>query len=155
MPGGMCGQGVGGVVPGVTNVAVSSPRLGGKRQEPAEASLTWILWWGCGQPAPRCQALPAPPCAPARGTSSGGCAPTFSLSLLFLLRGRGLCPGRRCEGVRGVLGIPDPAGPSPTGVPWCHQDPSGNVAAAQELLVCELAVLQGLGVTSSPQNCPL
>lgn len=143
------------------------PCLGGKRQEPAEASLTWILWWGCGQPAPRCQAsartslcscpclLPVTRGGWAEERSSGCYAPKFSLSLLFLLCGRGGCQGRRSGGVGGVLGIPHPGGPSPTSIPWCHQGHSRQVAAVQVLLVCDLGMLQGLGVTSSPQNCPL
>lgn len=53
----------------------------------------------------------------------------------------------------GVLGIPDPGGPSSSGIPWCHQDLSRQVAAVQVLLVCDLGMLQGLGVTSSTQNC--
>lgn len=98
-------------MPGVTNVPVSSPL---PRWEEAGAGqgvldMDFVVGMraaGAALPATArtslCLLLPVTPGGWAEERTSGCYTSKFSLSLLFLLCGRGLCQRRRCEGVGGV-----------------------------------------------------
>lgn len=163
LPAGGCRQGFGGCLCQALRTP-PPPRRAGKEAGGGRVVLDMdfvagMRAAGAALPGACLHLLPAARGGQAGERGSGRRAPKFSPSFLFFLLGKGEWRGKCYVGtVEGGdvfwgspgLGVPCP--PSLVTVPM--QAGNGQVLAAQVLLAWDLRMLQGLGVVSSPQNCP-